>query len=116
MNRWFGAPVLVLETVGRKSGEPRSTPVIYLRDEAGFVVVPANGGSDRVPAWWHNLRAAGMGNVVVEGERMAVAPRVTEGEERERLWRAFAEMYPSLDDYTGMTDRSLPIVVLEPAD
>lgn len=115
MSRWFGAPVLVLETVGRRTGEPRATPVLYLRDPAGLVVVAANGGADRVPAWWHNLRAAGQARVLVGGERREVVPRVAEGEERQRLWRAFAAMYPSLNDYLALTDRELPVVVLEPA-
>lgn len=115
MNRWFGAPVLVLETIGRRSGEPRRTPVIYLDDPAGFVVVAANGGADRVPAWWLNLEAAGRGSVHVAGERAEVVPRVAAGAERERLWRAFAAIYPSLDDYLDLTDRELPVVVLEPA-
>lgn len=114
MNRWFGAPVLVLETVGRRTGQARATPVLYLRDPAGLVVIAANGGADRVPAWWHNLQAAGRGNVLVDGERREVVPRVAEGQERDRLWRAFAAMYPSLDDYLSLTDRELPVVVLEP--
>lgn len=114
MGRWFGAPVLVLETTGRRSGERRSTPLIYLEDEAGLVVIAANGGADRVPSWWLNLRAAGRAAVRVGGERRDVMPREAHGSERDRLWRAFAAMYPSLDDYPAMTDRRLPVVVLEP--
>jgi F420H(2)-dependent quinone reductase len=116
IGRWFGAPVLVLETIGRRTGERRRTPVIYLEDEAGLVVVAANGGADRVPAWWRNLEAAGHGAIVVQGRRRAVAPRVAAGPERERLWHAFAAMYPSLDDYRRLTDRELPVVVLEPRE
>ena len=112
--RYFGAPVMVLETVGRRSGTPRSTPVIYLADGHGLVVVPANGGADREPAWWLNLRAAGSAVAVIGGERRRVRPRIAHGEERERLWRRFASMYPAVDDYGGFTDRELPVVVLEP--
>jgi deazaflavin-dependent oxidoreductase (nitroreductase family) len=113
MPRWFGAPVIVLETVGRKSGKARQTPVLGLRDGERLVVVPANAGSDRVPAWWLNLRAAGEGVAVVRGERVRVRPRVAEGDERERLFREFVRMYPQARDYTRYTDREIPVVVLE---
>lgn len=111
--RWFGAPVMALETVGRKSGKPRSTPVLCLPEGDGFVVVAANAGSDRTPAWWLNLRAAGEGVAVVRGVRHSVRPRVAEGGERERLWRAFVQMYPQAEDYTRFTEREFPVVVLE---
>jgi deazaflavin-dependent oxidoreductase (nitroreductase family) len=114
LRRWFGAPVIVLETVGRRSATRRRTPLIHLRDGERVVVVAANAGSPTVPAWWHNLRAAGRATIVVSGDRIAVRPRLVEGEERERLWRAFADRYAGLDDYAAMTDRELPVVVLEP--
>jgi len=113
--RWFdGAPVMVLETVGRRSGRRRRTPVLYLRDGERLVVCAANAGSERTPAWWHNLRAAGEGDVVIGRRRRPVRPRALEGSERERLWRAFAEMYPQVEHYTRFTDRPLPLIALEP--
>jgi deazaflavin-dependent oxidoreductase (nitroreductase family) len=115
--RWFhGAPVMVLETVGRRSGSPRSNPVLYLRDGEALVVCAANAGADRTPAWWLNLRAAGEGSVVIAGERRRVRPRPLQGEERRRLWKAFTEMYPQAEEYTRFTDRELPLVALEPAE
>jgi deazaflavin-dependent oxidoreductase (nitroreductase family) len=114
--RWFaGAPVMVLETVGRKSGRPRSSPVLYLRHGEALVVMASNAGSERSPDWWFNLRAAGEADVVLGGKRRRVKPRVLEGEERERAWRAFVEMYPQAEDYTKYTDRQFPLVALEPA-
>lgn len=114
MNRWFsGAPVVVLETVGRKSGKPRPVPVLGLRQGDDVVVVPANAGASHAPAWWLNLQAAGEASVVVRGRRWRVRPRVTEGAERERLWREFVRMYPQAEDYTGFTTRLFPVVVLE---
>ncbi|HEV2814062.1 MAG TPA: nitroreductase/quinone reductase family protein, partial [Solirubrobacteraceae bacterium] len=110
---WLGAPVMALETVGRKRGKPRSTAVLYLRDGDDLVVVPSNAGSSRVPAWWLNLEAAGEGHATVGGERRRVRPRVAEGEERDRLWREFVRMYPQAEDYTGFTERQFPVVVLE---
>jgi deazaflavin-dependent oxidoreductase (nitroreductase family) len=114
--RWFdGAPVMLLETVGRRSGKRRRTPVIYLRDGENLVVLAANAGYDRTPGWWHNMRAAGEAEVVVRGKRRRVRPRaVEEGPERERLWSAFIEMYPQAAVYTRFTRRRLPLVALEP--
>jgi deazaflavin-dependent oxidoreductase (nitroreductase family) len=114
--RWFsGAPVMVLETVGRRSGRLRRTPVLYLRDGEALVVLAANAGSSRVPAWWLNLRQAGEGAVVVGRRRSRVTPRELAGAERERLWRAFVEMYPQAEHYTELTERELPLVALEAA-
>jgi F420H(2)-dependent quinone reductase len=113
--RWFGAPVMVLETVGRRTGQRRTTPVLYLRDGDDLVVLAANAGNHRVPAWWLNLEAAGEGVAVIGRDRRRVRPRVATGAERERLWEAFARMYPSADDYAGFTDRELPLIVLERA-
>ena len=113
--RWFaGAPVLILETIGRRSGHKRATPVLYLRDGNAFIVLAANAGADRTPAWWLNLRAAGVGEVVVGPRRMRVRPRLLSGTERDRLWRAFVDMYPQAEHYTRFTDRELPLIALEP--
>ena len=113
--RWFGAPVMVLETVGRRSGKARAVPVLYLRDGDDLVAVAANAGNHRTPAWWLNLKAAGEGVAVIGGERRRVRPRVATGDERERLWAGFVRMYPAAGDYTGFTERELPVIVLEPA-
>ncbi len=112
--KWFaGAPVMVLETVGRKSGKKRESPVLYLEHEGDLVVMASNAGSERAPAWWHNLREAGEATVVIKGERRRVRPRVLEGEERGRAWHAFVEMYPQAEHYTAFTDREFPLVALE---
>ena len=115
MPRWFGAPVMVLETVGRRSGRPRATPILYLRDEDRLVVMASNAGHDSTPAWWLNLRAAGEGTAVLAGERWKVRPRIPQGEERQRLWKDFNRMYPAAEDYVGFTHREIPLIVLEPA-
>jgi len=111
--RWFGAPVLVLETVGRKTGEPRATPVLFALHDGDPVVLAANAGARRAPAWWLNLREAGRGVAVIGGERREVAPRVAEGAEREELWERLCRVYPAAAHYPSFTDRELPVVVLE---
>jgi deazaflavin-dependent oxidoreductase (nitroreductase family) len=114
--RWFGGTVMTLETVGRRSGRPRSTAVIYLADGESLIVTAANAGAHRVPAWWLNLVAAGEAVAVVGDRRRRVRPRVAEGEERDRLWRRLADAYPVIGDYQRFTDREFPVAVLEPVD
>ena len=114
--RWFaGAPVMVLETVGRRSGKPRSSPVLYFRDGEALIVMAANAGADRNPDWFLNLREAGEGTAVIGRERQRVKARVLEGAERERAYRAFADGYPQAEDYAGFTSRQLPLVRLVPS-
>jgi len=113
--RWFGgAPVLVLETVGRRTRKRRSSPVLYLRESEALIVLAANAGADRTPAWWLNLWAAGEATARVGGRRVRVVPRVLEGVEREQRWEAFVAMYPQAAHYVDFTDRPLPLVALEP--
>lgn len=111
---WFdGMPVIVIETVGRKSGRPRATPVIHIKDGDDLVVMAANAGSPRTPAWWLNLRTAGEGVALVGRERRRVRPRVPDPDQHERLWNRFVAAYPAINDYTSYTDRAFPLVVLE---
>ncbi len=114
MRGWFGAPVIVLETVGRRSGRTRTAPVIGLRSGEDLVVLAAAAGSDRAPAWWLNLRASGEATVVVCGRRRRVRARVSTGSERASLWERYLALYPAARHYPGFTDRELPLVVLEP--
>jgi len=114
LRRWFGLPLLLLETVGRRSGRPRCVALAYLLDGDDLVVVPANAGAERTPAWWLNLRAAGTGVVDLGEHRTAVRPVEAHGPERERLWRRLAAVAP-VDRYQRRTPRRLPVVILRPA-
>lgn len=113
MGKWFGSPVLVLETVGRRTGKRRRTPVTYSPIGDGYVVVAINAGSRRVPAWWLNLRAAGKGTAWIRGERFDVRAREAHGEEAERLWQSYVEQAPVLEDFRDYAAREIPVVVLE---
>ena len=114
-SRWVaGLPVMVVETVGRRSGRRRASPIIYVRDGEGYLVSPANAGAEKTPAWWLNLRAAGKGAVIVHGERVEVRPRELEGPERERAWQAMVRAGVALDDYRTFTRRDIPLVRLDP--
>lgn len=116
MSRWSGMPVLVLETVGRRSGRQWANPLVYLRDGGRLVVLAAAAGSDRTPAWWLNLRSAGRGLVHLGRERRWVSPHLVHGAERDRLWRRFAEAYPDIESFRSYTDRGLPLVILKRID
>ena len=114
--RWInGAPVMVIETTGRKTGKPRATPVVYARDGDRYVVTPANAGARRTPAWWLNLRKHPEATIHVRDSTLRVRATAAEGAERERLWGVLREVVPSIDDYVGFTDREFPVVVLEPS-
>ena len=107
-------PTLLLETLGRRSGEPRITPLIYGKADAGYVVVASKGGLPTHPAWYLNLADAPEVGVQVARERFRARARVAEGDERAALWKLMAGIYPPYDAYQARTERTIPVVVLEP--
>jgi deazaflavin-dependent oxidoreductase (nitroreductase family) len=109
-----GMPVLVLTTVGRKTGRRRSTPVGFLRHGDAFAVLASNAGSDHSPAWWLNLQAAPDAELLVDGTRHAVRARRADPVEEEALWSEFARLNPGFDEYRALTERQIPVVLLEP--
>jgi deazaflavin-dependent oxidoreductase (nitroreductase family) len=108
-----GMPILVLTTVGRKSGKRRSTPVGYLEHGDGFAVLASNAGDDRSPAWWLNLQADPHAEILANRARMAVKARRADPSEEVGLWEEFARLNPGFDEYRNLTERKIPIVVLE---
>ena len=108
-----GAPVLLLTTTGRKSGKPRTMPLLYLRDGDALVVVASEGGAERNPAWFLNLKADPAVEVEVGRTREQRRAREATGEERDRLWPKLVEMYGPYEDYQRKTGRTIPVVLLE---
>jgi deazaflavin-dependent oxidoreductase (nitroreductase family) len=108
-------PTLLLTTTGRKSGEPRSLPLIYGEDGDAFVIIASKGGLPTHPVWFLNLQAQPECDLMVGARAVRARARVAEGEERERLWRQMAEIYPPYDDYQKSAgSRTIPVVVLDP--
>ncbi|MEO6030020.1 MAG: nitroreductase/quinone reductase family protein [Candidatus Binatia bacterium] len=107
-------PVLLLETTGRRSGAPRTTPLIYLEDGRDLVVIAANAGHPQHPAWWLNLTSDPHATVQIGGERRAVVATEVEGARRAELWRRFELMYDGLAAYQRQATRRFPVVVLAP--
>lgn len=109
------APVLLLTTTGRKSGQQRTAPVVYLAEGENLVVIGSNAGHSRTPAWSLNLQDNPDAEVEVGRERRQVRARVAEGEERAELWRKHNEQYSGFDEYEARTNRDIALFVLEPA-
>jgi deazaflavin-dependent oxidoreductase (nitroreductase family) len=107
------APVLLLHHVGRKSGEERIAPLLYLPDGEDLVIVASWGGAPKNPAWFHNLLARPETEVEVGRERRPVTAHVATPEERARLWPALLELYPAYGTYQERTEREIPLVVLK---
>jgi deazaflavin-dependent oxidoreductase (nitroreductase family) len=108
------APMCVLHHRGRKSGEPRETPLVYLADGEDVVIVGSMGGSPKMPAWVHNLRADPAVEVELRGSRRKVRASEVDGPERERLWLRLLEVWPAWADYQRKTDRTFPVFRLSP--
>lgn len=104
---------LLLTTTGRKSGERRTVPLAYVADGARWVVVASNGGADRHPAWWLNLRAAPGATIEVGSDRVEVTAREATDAERARLWPELKAVNPFFGQYEQITDRRIPVVILE---
>lgn len=114
LRRFRGADLLHLTTTGRRSGTPRTTPLIYLADEPGWVVVASNGGADWEPGWWLNLRAGTPATVEVGGRTVAVRGELVTGPEREELWRVLNEKVFDYESYQRQVSRQLAVVRLVP--
>ena len=112
--RWKeDAPIAILFTTGRTSGEQRTNPLIFGRDGDDVVLVASKGGAPEHPGWYRNLRANHEAEIQIMADRWRVRARDAEGEERERLWELMAEIWPHYDEYAARTDREIPVVVLE---
>jgi len=109
-----GAPMLLLHTVGARSGEPRVNPMVYRREGDAYIVFASKAGAPTNPDWYHNLVAHPDVEAEIGADTVTLTARVAEGEERERLWNAQKQVMPGFADYERKTSRQIPVVVLEP--
>ncbi|RMF24988.1 MAG: nitroreductase family deazaflavin-dependent oxidoreductase [Deltaproteobacteria bacterium] len=113
--KWLhGAPVMLLTTIGRKSGQPRTVPLLYLRDGDDIVCVASKGGMSKHPLWYRNLEANPDCEVEIGGERMSMRARRASDEEKAALWPRLVAMYKDFDDYQARTERNIPVLILSP--
>ncbi|MQY02026.1 nitroreductase family deazaflavin-dependent oxidoreductase [Actinomadura macrotermitis] len=110
---WQGTVTLLLTTTGRKSGESRTTPLIYQKAGDDYVIVASKGGADEHPLWYLNLQADPNVTVQVRDEVFKARARTATAQERPELWAKMAATWPQYDDYQRKTDREIPLVVLE---
>ena len=112
--RFLGAPVPVLRTTGRRSGQQRDSPMFFVPHGSGWAVVASNAASVKPPAWWLNLQAKPEAEALVEGSSHAVRARRATDEERDELWPRFVAIYKGYEHYESLATREMPVIVLEP--
>jgi deazaflavin-dependent oxidoreductase (nitroreductase family) len=110
---WNGATILLLTTIGRKSGEPHTLPLIMAPFGESYVVIASHGGAPTNPNWYGNLVNNPTVQVQVKGDQFTATARTAEGDERAKLWKLMTVKWPNYDEYTKRTDRVIPVVVLD---
>lgn len=106
------AEALLLTTIGRKSGEKRTTPLLYLKDDDSIVIVASKGGMPHHPLWYLNIMANPEVEVEVGHEKISMVARQANAMERSRLWPRLVEIYPAYEEYQARTDREIPVLIL----
>lgn len=106
--------MLLLTTIGRRSGRPHTVPLLYLADGDRLVVIASWGGRPADPEWYQNLVAQPKAQVQVRGSRHHVVARVADEDERERWWPRVVAAYQGYAAYQARTDRPIPVVFLDP--
>jgi deazaflavin-dependent oxidoreductase (nitroreductase family) len=108
-------PTLLLTTRGAKSGQESVMPLLYGKVDGGYAIIASKGGAPKHPGWYHNLMKQGTVKVQVAEDVFEARTRIANGDERARIWKQMAEMYPPFADYQAKTEREIPVVVLERA-
>ena len=110
-----GMPVLLLTTVGRKTRQQRTTPLMYIRDGDVYVITASNNGRDNHPAWFYNLQADPQVTIEVPGKRLQATASTATPAERERLWPQLVTQAPFFDNYQKGTARPIPMMLVRPS-
>jgi deazaflavin-dependent oxidoreductase (nitroreductase family) len=104
--------ILLLTTVGRRSGKRRTRPLAYVRDSEDYVLCASNNGASKHPGWYLNASASGTAEIQVGSQKLRVTTRTADPDERSRLYPLFVEMYEGYAAYERKTDRQIPLLVL----
>lgn len=108
--------ILLMHTVGRRTGKNHTTPIAYFTIADGYYVIGSNWGQEKNAAWYYNLKQTPELTIEVGGHEIAVRAREAEGEEYERLWVNAVNHHPDYMHYKEMTSRHIPIIVFEPVE
>jgi deazaflavin-dependent oxidoreductase (nitroreductase family) len=111
---WNDAPILLLTTTGRRSGRPRTIPIIFGRDGGDYLLVASRGGAPKHPHWYLNLQERPEAEIQVRSEIVPVTARTAAEDEKPRLWTIMTGIWPNYDVYQARTERIIPVVVLSP--
>ncbi|NKS65146.1 nitroreductase family deazaflavin-dependent oxidoreductase [Rhodococcus hoagii] len=109
----WGIPVCLLTTTGRKSGQPRVSPLLFLEDGDRVILVASQGGLPKNPMWYLNIRANPEVTIQIKSRIRTMRARVATDEERAELWPRLVDMYADFDNYQSWTDRQIPVVICE---
>lgn len=109
-------PTLILKTIGRRTGEPHLTPLIYGRHGREIVVIGSKGGAPAHPAWYLNLTSRPEVSFQVADKKYRGSWREAEGAERTQVWNEMVELYPPYQAYQAGTDRQIPVILLDPRE
>jgi deazaflavin-dependent oxidoreductase (nitroreductase family) len=112
----LGRKVLLLTTTGRKSGLPRTTPLVYMPHGNDVIVYASNGGKETAPAWWINLQADPLATIQVGRTLSKVRARKATDAEYSELWPKAAAYNPHWRDYEANVERTIPLILLERVD
>jgi deazaflavin-dependent oxidoreductase (nitroreductase family) len=108
-----GAPMVLLHTIGARSGEERVNPLVYQADGDRIAIFGSKAGAPTHPAWYHNLLVNPDVTVELGPDTVPMRARVADGEERERIWSRQKQVMPGFADYEANTSRVIPVVILE---
>lgn len=112
MSRMRGMPILLLNSIGRRTGKKRTTPLMYIRDGENYVITASNNGRDKHPSWFYNIGSESKVEIEVPGDRLEVVPFIASEIDKERLWPQLVAQAPFFDGYRKGTTRVIPMVVL----
>ena len=114
---WDGVPTLLLTTSGRRTGKPRTTPLIYGRsvETDSYVIVASRGGARHHPSWYLNLFETPAVRLQVGDKSFDATARTASAEEKPALWNLMAQIWPAYNDYQAKTEREIPVIILERA-
>ena len=110
-----GKPLLILHSIGAKSGVERVNPLVYRAVDGGYAVFATKAGAPTNPDWFHNLVANPDVSVEVGADNVEVSARVLQGDERDVIWDAQAQAFPTFAEYQQKSERQIPVVLLEPS-
>jgi len=109
-----GNPILLLTTTGRKTGKPRTTPLMYVHKDNEYLIAGSDGGANQNPTWISNLNSKPEATIEINGKTIQVKAVITSGDERDKLYENFKALWVNFAEYEKKTTRKIPVVRLQP--